>query len=100
MKDKVLIYTKFALSGINSSYDETFNRIISACSKLALEECNNRNGWVAKVIHQELCKRLKFDHTDESYMHKPENVRENETYKIIWDYETPPITQSRIEDQI
>ena len=30
---------------------------------------------------------IKFDHTDKLYMHKPETVFENETHKIIWDFE-------------
>ena len=47
----------------------------------------NRNEWSGKVINRELCKRLKFDHADKWYMHKPEAVLENETHKIFWDFE-------------
>ena len=34
-------------------------------------------------MHQELWNWLKFDHTDNWYMHKPKYDQENETHKII-----------------
>ena len=40
---------------------------------------------MCKVIHQELCK-IKFDHTNKGYMHNPESVQENETYKLHRDF--------------
>ena len=43
--------------------DETVNPIMSECSKLAQEKYKSKHNWVGKVIHWELCKRLKFDHT-------------------------------------
>ena len=67
--------------------DETINHILSECSKLAQREYKTRHDWVGKVIHWELCKKLNFDHTTKWYMHKPESVLENETHKILWDYE-------------
>ena len=39
------------------------------------------------VIHREMCKKLKFSHTTKCYMHNPESVLENETQKILWDFE-------------
>ena len=39
------------------------------------------------MIHWELCKKLKFDHTTKQYMQKPESVLENEMQKIFWDFE-------------
>ena len=36
--------------------------------------------WVGKVIHWELCKKLKLCHTN-----KPEAVLKNEMYEILWD---------------
>ena len=44
--------------------DETINHIISECSKLAQKEYKARHDWVAKVIHWEMCKKFKFDHTN------------------------------------
>ena len=43
-----------------------------------------RPNWVSKMIHWELCKRLKGDHADKWYMQKLESVQEN---KILWDFE-------------
>ena len=42
---------------------------------------------MGKVIHWELCKKLKFDHTNKWYMHSPTSVLENETQKLLWDFE-------------
>ena len=50
------------------------------------KEYKTRHDWVEKVIHWELCKKLKFDHTNKWYIHKPESVRENETLKILWEF--------------
>ena len=46
-----------------------------------------RYDWVGKVIHSELCKRLKFDPITKWYMHKLEFVREDETHKNLLDFE-------------
>ena len=54
--------------------DETVNRIINKCNKLAQKECKTRHEWVGKVIHGDLYRRLKFDDADKWYMHKPEYV--------------------------
>ena len=35
------------------------------------------------MIHWELNKRLNLDHTNWGYIHKPESVLENETYKTL-----------------
>ena len=41
---------------------------------------------VGKVIFWELCKKVKFDHSNKWYIYKPESVQENETHKIFWDF--------------
>ena len=66
--------------------NETINNIISDFSKLEQKEYKTRDDWVGKVIHWELCKKLKFDHTSKWYMHKPESVQENEMHKILCDF--------------
>ena len=43
---------------------------------------------VGKVIHRELYKKFKFDHTARCYVHKQESILENETDKLLWDFET------------
>ena len=67
--------------------DERINHIISECCKLAQKECKTRHGWVGKVIHWELCKKFKFDFTNKWCMHHSESVQENETHKLLWDFE-------------
>ena len=39
------------------------------------------------VINPELCKKLKFDHINKYYMHKPVSILENEMHKILWYFE-------------
>ena len=67
--------------------DETINHIISECSKLAQKENKTRHDWVGKGIHWEMCKKLKFDHTNKWYMHNPEPVLENNIHKLLWDFD-------------
>ena len=51
-----------------SNRDKRVNHIISKSSKLVQKDFQTRYNWVGKVIHWELCKRSKFDHTDKLYM--------------------------------
>ena len=44
--------------------DETIDHIISECSKLAQREYKARHDWAGKVIHWEMYKKFKFDHTN------------------------------------
>ena len=53
--------------------------IISDYSKLGQKENKTWQDWMGKVIHWELCEKLKFDQTDKS-------VLENETHKLLWDF--------------
>ena len=66
--------------------DETINHTISECRKLAQKEYNTRHAWVGKVIHWELYKKFKFDYTNKWYMHNLTSVLENETHKLLWDF--------------
>ena len=34
-----------------------------------------------------MCKKFKFDHTNKLYMHKPVPVLENDTHKLLWDFD-------------
>ena len=49
-----------------------------------------QHDWVGKVIHWQLCKRLKFDYANKWYTHKPVFIQENETHKILWDTDESP----------
>ena len=58
--------------------------------------------WVGKVIHWEMCKKFKFHHVNKWYMHNPEPVLENDTHKLLWDFEiqTDPQILARRSDLI
>ena len=40
-----------------------------------------------KGIYWELCKKLKFYHTNKRCIHNPESVLDNDTQKLLWDFE-------------
>ena len=67
--------------------DETTNLIKREFFKLAQKQYKTQHDWVGKVIHLELRKKLKFDHTTKWYIHKPESILENVMLKILWDFE-------------
>ena len=33
-----------------------------------------------------MCKKFKFDHTNKWYIHNPAPVLENDTHKLLWDF--------------
>ena len=57
---------------------------------------------MGKVIHWEMCKKLKFDHMNKWYMHNPESILENVTHKLHRDFEihTDHLTSARRPDLI
>ena len=55
--------------------------------QISEEEYKTRHDWVGKVIHWEMCKKFKFDHTNKWYMHKPTPVLANDTHKLLWDFD-------------
>ena len=63
------------------------NNTLHECSKLAQKESKTRPEWVGMVILCESCKRLNFDLTFKWYISKPESFQENETHKILYDWE-------------
>ena len=82
--------------------DETINHIISECSKLAQKEYRARLNWVGKVIPWEMCKKFKFDRSNEWYMHNPAPVIENDTHKLLCDFniQTDHLISARRPDLI
>ena len=54
---------------------------------MAQKKYKARHDWVGKVIHWEMCKKFKFDHANKWYMHNPEHVLENDTHKLLWDFD-------------
>ena len=65
---------------------ETINHIMSECSKLAQKEYKARHDWVGKMIHWEMCKKFRFDHTNKWYLHNPALVLENDTHKLLREF--------------
>ena len=55
--------------------------MINECSKLAQKKYKNRCDWVGKVIHWELCKKLKFHHTNKWYVLKPQTDHPIQAWK-------------------
>ena len=89
-------------SRLCSDRDETINHIISECSKLAQKENKARHDWVGKVIHWEMCRKFQFDHTNKWYMHKPAPVLENDSHKLLWNFniQTDHLIPTRRPDRI
>ena len=54
--------------------DGTVNQIISEYNKRAQKEYKTRHNLAANVIYWELCKILKFDHTDKWYIYTNQNL--------------------------
>ena len=63
--------------------DEVINQIISEYNKLVQKEYKTRHDWYGKMIHWELCKKFKTDHTNKRYMHNRKFVQENEMFKLL-----------------
>ena len=82
--------------------DKTINHITSECRKLAQKAYKTRHQLVGKVIHWEMYKKSKFDHTNKWYMHNPASVLENNTHKVLcyFDIHTDHLISTRIRDQI
>ena len=74
-------------------------QVIRGCSTLTQKEYKSRYDWVEKVIHRELCKRLKFDHINKWYMHKPESLLKMRHIKSFETWMYNRITQSQPEGQ-
>ena len=64
--------------------NETIKYILSECSKLVLKEYKTRHDWVGKMIQWET---FKFDHTNKWYMHNTAPVLENDTDKLLRDFD-------------
>ena len=61
--------------------------LASKGSQLVQKEYKTRPNWIGNVIHWELYRRIKFDHNNKWCIHKSESILENETHRIIWDFE-------------
>ena len=65
---------------------ETVNHIICECSKLAQKEYKRHHDNVARIVHWEICNKYDQPKAEQWYNHKPEGVTENESIKVLWDF--------------
>ena len=54
---------------------------------IIIKEYKTRHDWVGHGIRWELCKNLTFDHTNKWYMPNAVSVLENETHKLLRDFD-------------
>ena len=61
-----------------------------------------RHDRVGKVIHWEMCKKMKFDHTNKWYVHNTISVLKNDTHILLWDFhiQTDHLISARRPDLI
>ena len=76
--------------GREGGREKAVNHVISKCCQQTLKELQRQT-----QPGEEGDPRLKFDHIDKWYMHKPENVQDNETHKNLWKFEIQ--TESAIQ---
>ena len=84
----MIIPNKIANIGYVRIETKLSNIMISQCCKLAKNKIKTRHNLVGRVIHWELGKKLKTDHTNKWYIHNLESVLENGTYRLLWYFET------------
>ena len=96
--DKIQQNSKCRLCG---DREEIINHMINKCSKLPQKEYKTRHDWVGKLIHWEMCKKFRFDHTNKWYMHNAAPVLKI-THKILWnlDIHTDHLISTRRPDLI
>ena len=63
---------------------------------------NNNNNNNNNNIHWEMCRKFQFDHTNKWYMHNPAPVLENDSHKLLWDFniQTDHLIPARRHDLI
>ena len=54
---------------------------------MAQKENKSRLDWVGKVIHWEIWKKFKCDHTNKWYKHNPAAFMENDAHKLLWEFD-------------
>ncbi|XP_045463785.1 uncharacterized protein LOC123673343 [Harmonia axyridis] len=65
---------------------EHIQHVTSGCSILAPREYTDRHNQMAKVYHQAMALKLKLIKTKrKNHLYSPENVLENEEFKLYWD---------------
>ena len=73
---------------------------MSACSVLDKNEYKKRHDKVGTYVHWLLRKKYQLQCSDKWYKYKPQSVRGNDEYKILWDFniQTDKVIQYRRRD--
>ena len=66
--------------------EESVNRVLSKCSKLAQKEYKRQHDWFGTKIHWEICRKYGIEVKEKWYEHKQEIVMENNKFKTLWDF--------------
>ena len=80
--------------------DESIDLVVSGCRILAQKEYKRGLDNLGKVVNWNLARKCKFETGDKSYEYEPDNVLENEDYKILWDFsiQTDHVIEARRPD--
>ena len=77
--------------------DESITHMIAEFKKLAQKEYKQRHDNVARIAHLDLCQKFGLVGEVKWYSHKPASVFENDSVKILWDFniQTDHVIQQR-----
>ena len=67
---------------------------------MAQTDYKKRHDKVSQLVHWNLCRRYRIQHTRNWYEHNAEKVTENEKAKILWEFniQTDHVIQARRPD--
>ena len=79
--------------------DQSHNKRLQ---QISTEGVKARHDWVGKVVHWEMCRKFQIDHTNKWCMHNPAPVPENDSHKLLWDFniQTDHLIRTRRPDLI
>ena len=68
----------------------------------AQREYKTRHDWVGRKMHWSVCRKIGFDVNENWYKHEPEEVVENDSWKILWDVtiQTDQVIEARRPDLV
>ena len=88
LKGVIIIMTqqnsKFSLRGDKKQNYQCYNKQML---QISAKRYKSRHKCAGKVIHGELCKKMKSEFTTEQFMQKTEFILENEMHEILGDFE-------------
>ena len=82
--------------------EETVDHLVSSCSKIAQTDYKGRHDRVAANLHWSLCHQFGFPRAEKWYEHRAEKVLDNESYKLLWDFDikTDKVIKERRPDLV